>query len=144
MGNNMWAVCDVKHASCRLIIIVLCLHIHRANEGLVVFACCRVDPAARSGKELRCRVLLRRLLLLLIESIHMLSARAHGETGGRIVAERTRQARFLLMQQFAVLHINLIGRLLLLIHDAGRGVLPRARLNLRHINAFPADLVGDV
>ena len=74
----------------------------------------------------------------------MLSARAHGETGGGVVAERAGQARFLLVQQLTILQINLIRGLLLLIHDAGRSILPWAWIYLRHVNSFPPDLVGDV
>ena len=144
MSNHIRAaVLDVELATCRLIIIVLCLDIYRAYERLLVFACDRLDFAARSGRELRYRVLLRRLLLL-IESCHVLSARAHGETGGGVVAERAGQARFLLVQQLAILQINLIRGLLLLIHDAGRGILPRAWLYLRHVNSLPPDLIGDI
>ena len=74
----------------------------------------------------------------------MLRAGAHGETGGGIVTERAGQARFLLLQQLAILQINLIRGLLLLIYGADRCVLPWAWLYLRYVNSFPPDLVGDV
>ena len=140
--RNWRVVLDVNQTACRRIIVVLCLHIYRAYERLLIFSCCRLDFAARSGRELRYRVLLR--WLCVIENIHLLSARAHGETSGGIVAERAGQARFLLVQQLAILQINLIRGLLLLIYDAGRSVLSRTWLYLRHVNSFPPDLVGDV
>ena len=144
MRNNIRVVAlDVELATCRLIIIVLCLDIYSAYERLLVFACGRLDFAARSGRELRYRVLLRRLLLM-IESSHVLSARTHGETSGGVIAERAGQARFLLVQQLAILHINLVRGFLLLIYDAGRSILPWAWIYLRHVNSFPPDLVGDV
>ena len=144
MCNNIRVFAlDVELATCRLIIIVLCLDIYSAYERLLVFACGRLDFATRSGRELRYRVLLRRLLLM-IESSHVLSARAHGETSGGVITERAGQARFLLVQQLAILHINLVRGFLLLIHDAGRSILPWAWIYLRHVNSFPPDLVGDV
>ena len=54
MSNHIRAaVLDVELATCRHIIIVLCLDIYRAYERLLVFASGRLNFAARSGRELR-------------------------------------------------------------------------------------------
>ena len=99
----------------------------------------RVDAASRG--ELRGRVV---WMMWLHEDVHLLSTRTHRQARGYIVAQRTRRHRFILCQQFTVLSIDLICRLLLLIDLTDVFILTRARFYFILIDSLPTNLIGYV